>query len=103
MRSHLGPPREFVVRRWTTPHRRAMRILWSAAAIYVGVLALVLARLGFAGKHGNHEYGPWIAKSIVSAAAIAGGVLDFRAPTKRRLLLTVVLGWTAVMVVVVWW
>ena len=103
MRPHLGPPRELVVRRKEGPHHRAMRILWSAGAIFVGVSALAMTITNTAVSHSSAGLGPPVAKAIVAAAAIGSGVLDFKAPTKTRLVLTVVLGWTAVMVVVVWW
>ena len=103
MRAHLGPPRELVVRRREGPHHRAMRILWSVATIVFGVVALALAGAGVGTQRESQGLGARVAKMIIVGAATAIGVFEFRPPARGRLLLTVVLGWTAVMAVVVWW
>ena len=103
MRAHLGPPRELAVRRREPARHRARRLLWSVAVLVVGVAGLVWASVGLGRQRENPWLGVWVAKMIVVGAATAIGVFEFKAPARGRLLWTVALGWTAVMIVVVWW
>jgi hypothetical protein len=103
MRAHLGPPRELAVRRREPARHRAMRILWSVAVLVLGVAGLLWAAVGLSRQRENPWLGVWVAKMIVAGAATAIGVFEFKAPARGRWLLTVALGWTAVMIVVVWW
>ena len=102
MKTHLGPPRKLVVRRREGPHHRAMRILWSVATIVFGVIALALAAAGAGTQRESQGLAVRVAKMIVISAAVAIAVLEFKPAARKRFLLTVVLGWTAAMAVVVW-
>jgi len=102
MRAHLGPTRELRVRRLEAPHHRAMRILWSATTVVLGVVGFTMAAFG-PPLRGNTSAGPRVAKVIIVSAAVALGLLEFRPAARRKFSLTLALGWTAAMALVVWW
>jgi hypothetical protein len=98
VRPYLGPPRDLLVRRFETDHRRAMRHLASAIATVAGgsmvALALFTPRASVGGRS---------VYLVGGVAAVVMAVWNFRRPSKRNVLLMLVLAWTIVVAAFVLW
>ena len=95
MRPYLGPPRELLVRRLETDHRRAMRRLKSAmmtiAGCWLVAIALFAPHMSSGGRVIN----------LIAGGASLAALWGFKRPSKRNLLGMLVLGWTMVVLLFV--
>lgn len=89
MRPQLGPPRELVVRRLHSDHRRAKLRLVEVATIGVGVLVLAIAIFD------RHERVGWRVVMLIDGVAIlAARWWRLVRPSRGNLIGQVILIWT---------
>ena len=90
MRPYLGPPRELIVRRLETDHRRANRYLASAMTIIAGVAMVIISVFTPHMSVGRRLVG------LIMSGSAAAVALSFKRPSKRNVLGMLALAWTVV-------
>ena len=93
MRSHLGPPRELVVRRLESDRRHAMRQLATAMTIVAGGSMVAIAVFAPHATVGRRVV------ELISGGAVVAVARGFRRPSERKLVGLMILTWIVVVAV----